>query len=546
MSTETDTVVVADDEARRARRARLANMRQELLAPVSAIVGYGEILHDAATKGGLDEMVPDLDRILTGARDLAAMVDELLDETRARAMFEGVDAAEAQKKLRHDLRTPINAIKGYGEMLLEDLDDMGGEALEADFTTLLTETNNLLSQLNRIVDFSQTGDGSGHAGGEFGGDAGAAMFAEIVQSIRPVDAAARAVATGRILVVDDIATNRDLLARRLTNDGHQVTEAEGGKRALALLAVEDFDLVLLDLMMPDMNGFEVLARMKADENLHRIPVIMISALDEMDSVVRCIEAGAEDYLPKPFDPVLLKARISAGLEKKQWLDRERLYLERLETEKEKYERLLLNILPSQIVGRLNDGETMIADRFDNVTILFADLVGFTKLSSRTEPNQLLKYLNTLFSGFDDLANAFGVEKIKMMGDAYMVVSGVPEARENHAEAMADMALGMLDVLASVNRGFDDSCDMRVGIHSGPVVAGIIGTHRFVYDVWGDAVNVASRLESYGVAGRVQISETTARLIEERFDVERRDNIVLKGWGRVEAYYLIGRKPGTSV
>ena len=186
---------------------------------------------------------------------------------------------------------------------------------------------------------------------------------------------------------------------------------------------------------------------------------------------------------------------------------------------------------------------MIADRFDNVSILFADLVDFTKLSARTEPNQLLKYLNTLFSRFDELAGVFGVEKIKMMGDAYMVVSGVPEVRENHAEAMADMALGMLDVLHSVNREFDDSCDMRVGIHSGPVVAGIIGTHRFVYDVWGDAVNVASRLESYGVANRVQISEATARLIEDRFDVERRDNIELKGWGRVEAYYLLGRKGG---
>jgi adenylate cyclase len=541
-----DTVVVAADEARLARRARLANMRQELLAPVSAIVGYGEILHEAATNADLDEMIPDLDRILTGARDLVAMVDELLDETRARAMFEGTDIAEAQMKLRHDLRTPINAIKGYGEMLLEDLEDMGGEALEADFTTLLEETNHLLSQLNGIVDFSQTGNDSSDAGGDFGGDAGAAMFAEIVQSIRPVNAEARVAATGRILVVDDIATNRDLLARRLAGDGHQVAEADGGKRALALLAVEDFDLVLLDLMMPDMNGFEVLARMKADENLYRIPVIMISALDEMDSVVRCIEAGAEDYLPKPFDPVLLKARISAGLEKKQWHDRERLYLDRLESEKEKYERLLLNILPSQIVGRLNNGETMIADRFDNVSILFADLVGFTKLSSRTEPNQLLKYLNTLFSRFDELANAFGVEKIKMMGDAYMVVSGVPEARDNHAEAIADMALGMLDVLTSVNQEFDDACDMRVGIHSGPVVAGIIGTHRFVYDVWGDAVNVASRLESYGVANRVQISETTARLLEDRFDVERRDNIELKGWGRVEAYYLIGRKRGASV
>ena len=539
MSAGPDTVVVAGDEARRARHARLANMRQELLASVSAIVGYGELLHAAATNSGLDEMIPDLDRILTGARDLAAMVDDLLDESRARAMFEGADVAEAQKKLRHDLRTPINAIKGYGEMLLEDIEDMGGEALRADFTTLLDETDHLLSQLNRIVDFSHTGD---HDQGD-SGDGGAAMFAEIVQSIRPVDAAARAVETGRILVVDDIATNRDLLARRLTNDGHQVAEADGGRRALDLLAVEDFDLVLLDLMMPDMNGFEVLARMKADETLHRIPVIMISALDEMDSVVRCIEAGAEDYLPKPFDPVLLKARISAGLEKKQWHDRERLYLDRLESEKEKYERLLLNILPSQIVGRLNNGETMIANRFDNVSILFGDLVGFTRLSARTEPNQLLKYLNTLFSRFDELAGTFGVEKIKMMGDAYMVVSGVPEARENHAEAMADMALAMLDGLHSVNREFDDSCDMRVGIHSGPVVAGIIGTHRFVYDVWGDAVNVAIRLESYGVANRVQISEATARLIEDRFDVERRDNIELKGWGRVEAYYLLGRKSG---
>ena len=496
-------------------------MRQELSVPVSAIVGYGEMLHEAAGKGGHDDMIPDLDRILAAARDLSAMVDELLDETRARTLFDGEDIAEAQKKLRHDLRTPINAIKGYSEMLLEDLEDMGGEALRADFATLLGETNRLLSQLNGIVDFSQTATGAANAAAA---GTGAAMFAEIVQSIRPVDAADRAVETGHILVVDDIATNRDLLARRLTGDGHRLTEADGGTRALQLLAVDDFDLVLLDLMMPDINGFEVLARMKADRRLHDVPVIMISALDEMDSVVRCIEAGAEDYLAKPFDPVLLRARINACLEKKHWRDRERLYLDRLETEKAKYERLLLNILPKQIVGRLNDGETMIADRFDNVSILFADLVGFTKLSSRTPPNKLLEYLNALFSRFDELASAFGVEKIKMMGDAYMVV-------------------GMLDVLDSVNRDYDDTCDMRVGIHSGPVVAGIIGTHRFVYDVWGDAVNVASRLESYGVANRVQISEATARLLEGRFDVARRDSIELKGWGRVEAYFLNGRKKG---
>ena len=534
---------VADDEGQRVRRVRLANMRQELLAPVTAIVGYGEMLHEAATAGGLDEMVPDLDRILAAANDLFAMVDRLLDEERSKVLFEGADVAAAQKTLRHDLRTPINAIKGYGEMLLEDLDDVGGAGLRDDFTTLLGETNRLLSQLNSIVDFSQAADGTETAAGAGDGGDWAAMFDDIAKSIRPVSEALRRVESGNILVVDDIESNRDLLARRLGADGHQVTEAEGGKKALQLLEIEDFDLVLLDLMMPDMNGFEVLARMKADDRLHRIPVIMISALDEIDSVVRCIEAGAEDYLPKPFDPVLLKARISAGLEKKHWHDRERLYLDRLESEKEKYERLLLNILPRQIVGRLNDGETMIADRFDEVSILFADLVGFTKLSSRTSPGKVLEYLNGLFSEFDSLAGKFGVEKIKMMGDAYMVVAGVPESRADHAEAIADMGLAMLDVLVRVNTRFDDTCDMRVGIHSGPVVAGIIGTHRFVYDVWGDAVNVASRLESYGVANRVQISEDTAKLLAASFEVEWRDSISLKGWGRVEAYFLNCRKTG---
>ena len=145
------------------------------------------------------------------------------------------------------------------------------------------------------------------------------MFAGLVESIRPVgEAEAGKVETGNILVVDDMEANRSLLSRRLTRDGHRVTTAEGGRQARGLLEVDDFDLVLLDLMMPEMNGFEVLAKIKADPRLHRIPVIMISALDEVDSVVRCIEAGAEDYLPKPFNPVLLKARINAGLEKNRW------------------------------------------------------------------------------------------------------------------------------------------------------------------------------------------------------------------------------------
>ncbi len=425
-------------ETQRARRARLANLRQELLAPVSAILGFAEMLHQDAARNGPEEAVADLTRILSAARDLHAMVDRLLDRELAESLFEGADEAAAQQKLRHDLRTPINAIKGYGEMLLEDLEDLGAARMRADFDILLDQAGQLLTQIDAIVDFSRGGPGTAakHQGAHPCGPAeAAAMFAGLVESIRPVgEAEAGKVETGNILVVDDMEANRTLLSRRLTRDGHRVTTAEGGRQALGLLEVDDFDLVLLDLMMPEMNGFEVLARIKADPRLHRIPVIMISALDEVDSVVRCIEAGAEDYLPKPFNPVLLKARINAGIEKKRWHERERRYLDRLEDEKEKFERLLLNILPKQIIGRLNDGETIIADRFDDVSVLFSDLVGFTEISAALAPTELVSYLNALFSGFDAHARELGVEKIKMIGDAYQPVEkGVIDRGSRHDE-----------------------------------------------------------------------------------------------------------------
>src|SRR5262249_39706742 len=162
---------------------------------------------------------------------------------------------------------------------------------------------------------------------------------------------------------------RDLLSRRLLRDGRLARTAEDGPAALAALAAEDFDLVLLDLMMPGMSGFEVLCRLKADERARHIPVIMISALDELDSTVRCIEAGAEDYLPKPFNPVLLRARIGACLEKKRLRDREQAMLDELRAEKERSEALLLNILPRKIIERMRRGETVIADHVADATIL---------------------------------------------------------------------------------------------------------------------------------------------------------------------------------
>jgi class 3 adenylate cyclase len=271
---------------------------------------------------------------------------------------------------------------------------------------------------------------------------------------------------------------------------------------------------------------------------------MISGLRETDSVIRCIEAGAEDYLPKPFDPVLLRARIGACLERKRWHDRERHYLARLEAEKERSEALLRNILPGRIVGRLNGGETVIADRLEEVTILFCDLVGFTEVASRTAPGRLVADLNRLFSAFDALTGALGVEKIKTIGDAYMAGAGLPEPRPDHAEAAAELALRMLEAVERLNREAGTAFQVRIGMHTGPVVAGVIGTHKFTYDVWGDTVNVASRLEGHGLPGRVHVSDEVRRALGQRYEFEPRGAIGLRGRGQMETFFLAATTDGT--
>ena len=345
---------------------------------------------------------------------------------------------------------------------------------------------------------------------------------------------------GRVLVVDDNEANRDLLARRVRRQGHAVTVAEDGVQALELMRQEPFDLVLLDIMMPHMNGYQVLEHLKTDPNLRHIPVIVISALDDINSIVECIELGAEDYLAKPFNAVLLAARITNSLEKKRLRDQEQFYLEQLHAEKERSEQLLLNILPKPIVEQLKQGEHNIADSFAKATVLFADIVDFTRLSTHHSPTEIVSLLNQIFSAFDRLAEQHGVEKIKTIGDAYMVVGGLPTPRVDHAEAIAEMALDMLDAISQFRTQTGESLNMRIGINTGPVVAGVIGTNKFIYDLWGDTVNIASRMESTGIAGSIQVTPATYNLLQNKYLFEERGVIPIKGKGDVMTYILKGR------
>ncbi|MGE5659300.1 MAG: adenylate/guanylate cyclase domain-containing protein [Actinomycetota bacterium] len=213
----------------------------------------------------------------------------------------------------------------------------------------------------------------------------------------------------------------------------------------------------------------------------------------------------------------------------------------LQYQQEQSERLLLNILPEEIAERLKQGTSVIADNFADVTVLFADLVGFTKISDRISPSELVHLLNEIFSTFDQLAEKHGLEKIKTIGDAYMVVGGLPTPRSDHAIAIAEMALDMQQAISQFKTSSGEAFKIRIGINTGPVVAGVIGLKKFIYDLWGDTVNIASRMESQGLPGYIQVTEATYERLQKQYQLEKRGTIQVKGKGEMVTYFLQARR-----
>jgi class 3 adenylate cyclase len=358
---------------------------------------------------------------------------------------------------------------------------------------------------------------------------------------RPTDVAG--VEGGYCLVVDDNATNRDILCRLLLRQGHRTATATNGREALDMLRAERFDLVLLDILMPEMNGFQVLNHLKADEKLREVPVIVISALDQDDNVVRCIAMGAEDYLPKPFNPLLLKARIGACLEKKRLRDKEQDYLHQIEQEKQRADELLHVILPGPIVEELKTTNEVKPRRYDNVAVLFADLVGFTRYCDHHPPEEVVPDLQKLVEAWENSALKHGVEKIKTIGDAFMAASGLLRPVDNPVMACVRCGLEMIVATRALPVGWD----LRVGIHVGQVMAGVIGTRQYLFDLWGDTVNRAARMESHGKAGHITLSPQAWKSVES---LVRQDPCLavqprqadVKSVGQMEIYDLCGEYP----
>jgi adenylate cyclase len=342
----------------------------------------------------------------------------------------------------------------------------------------------------------------------------------------------------RILLVDDIDDNVFTIARRLKQFlDPEISSAANGRLALEKLHSQPFDLVLLDVQMPELDGLAVLEQMKADMSLRDIPVIMVSAFDDFDTVLRCIKLGADDYVQKPFNAELLRARVETSLERKRLRDQEGHLVEQLRDEKARVNELLHSLLPKAIVSELKSNARPQAKRHEDVAVLFCDIVGFTEYCDRNAAEKVVSELESLVGTFELIVESYGLEKIKTIGDAFMATAGLLQYVENPALSAAECGLAMVDAAGKHPAGWG----VRVGVHQGSVVAGVMGHRSFVFDLWGDTVNVAARVAAEAEPNSVLITGTTWPFLSATSQGRALGLVDLKGKGKTELVRYLGRK-----
>jgi class 3 adenylate cyclase len=509
-----------------------ATKHGELLPPVQAIIEISDrILADTLSQT----------RPLFG-QDMRKLHDSALE---LRRLIEGalspapVDQAASQDKLqilrsraRHDMLNKLNPVVNYSEMWLEDAAEEGLEGFIPDLELLRRMGKRCYAILDTIMDSpglaGQSLELLGRETATVTPDL--ARMEALVQRMTAHQAGQRN-QTGRLLIVDDNDINRDILRRLLESQGHQVADVPDGEQALELLGRRSFDLVLLDVVMPHMDGFEVLMRLKADSRLREIPVIMISALNEINYVVSCIKLGAEDYLNRPYNAVFLQARIGACLEKKRLREREIEHLEQIETERRRADELLHVILPREIVTELKTTNAVVPRRYEAVAVLFADIVDFTPYCDLHPPEVVVQHLQRLVEAWEDTCVTYEVQKIKTIGDAFMAACGLLTRVDNPTLNCIRLGLEMIAATQALPTGWN----LRVGIHFGQVVGGVLGRRQYLFDLFGDTVNTAARMESHGVEGSIVLSGSAWSQVEHLCLATQLEPTPVKGKGVLLRY-----------
>ena len=326
-----------------------------------------------------------------------------------------------------------------------------------------------------------------------------------------------------VLVVDDAVENLQVLSG-LLKDKYRIKIAKNGEKALELAnASEKPNLILLDVVMPGMSGFEVCAQLKSDESTKNIPVIFITALNEATDETKGFSVGGADFIAKPFHPEVVLARIQTHIE--------------LQAAKQKSDTLLKVLLPENVVNDLINKGKHIPEIHNNVSILFFDFVGFTNMTTQMNPQVLIEELSGIFTDFDEICSKHHATRIKTIGDAYMATTGLGTDDKNHAVNLVNTAIDFINYLNNRNQTAAYKWQCRIGVHSGSVIAGIIGKNRFAYDILGDDVNIAAKVESAGVPMKVTITEATKQLCANEFVSESIGKVMLKRRGEMELFVV---------
>lgn len=343
-----------------------------------------------------------------------------------------------------------------------------------------------------------------------------------------------------ILIVEDSPVNQRILARLLKDAGYRVQMVSNGMEALAHLATAQPDLILLDVMMPEMDGFELCRQLQQRNLVVDVPIIFISSLDDAADKVSGFAAGGVDYITKPFHPAEVLARIDTHLKlcrlQRQLAERNR----QLALEKQKSEALLRNVLPVTVAAELLERGTCTPQSFPDVTVCFVDLVGFTPVSSSLAPDRLINELNELFTAFDHIVEYNHCERIKTTGDAYLYVSGITKANADHTRDVALAALDMVDYLTLRNRTAEYKWQIRIGIHTGSVIGGIVGVKKYLYDIFGDTVNIAARLQALSHPMCIHVSDAVYQRLKDAFLFSCPLDVEMKGKGKQSTCFLEAR------
>jgi adenylate cyclase len=506
-----------------------ATLRHELRTALNHILGYSELLLEETGEGEQKALELGLRQVHTEARQLLGLINTLLASS-------GGDAqAVAPAVFQGELCPPLERILAAGETLKREVAGLGAARFLPDVERILSAAETLRALLGQQVAAGAQLEGAADAGAGEG-----------------------TVECGAILVVDDDEGNREILARRLRRQGYRVEVAAGGRQALETLGRTALDLVLLDVMMPDMDGYAVLQGLKADPRLHDIPVLMISALDEIASVVRCIELGAEDYLSKPFDPVLLQARIGACLERKRLHDEEVRHRQELaEWNRRLEQRVEQQVAQLERLGRLKRffspqlAELIVAGGAEDplkthrreLTVVFLDLRGFSSFAETADPEEVMGVLREYHAAMGELILAHEGTLERFAGDGMMVFFNDPVPVSDPAERAIRMAVAMRDRVDELTvkwqkRGYDLA--LGIGIAQGYATIGAIGFEgRWDYGAIGTVTNLAARLCAEAKPGQILIPQRLLGAVEHLVETEPVGELPLKGFRRAIPAYNVG-------